>query len=62
MSGRGDLERLGELVAELTEIHGSVTEDELARARAEWPVSPDRTRPGRAALDLAGVPVDESGG
>lgn len=30
-------DRLGDLVAELEEIHGPVTDDELAAARAEWP-------------------------
>lgn len=30
-------DRLGDLLAELEEVHGPVTEDELARARAEWP-------------------------
>lgn len=30
-------DRLGDLVAELREIHGPVTEEELAAARAEWP-------------------------
>jgi post-segregation antitoxin (ccd killing protein) len=30
-------DRLGDLVAELREFHGSVTEEELAAARAEWP-------------------------
>lgn len=30
-------DRLGDLLAELEEIHGPVTEEELARARAEWP-------------------------
>jgi hypothetical protein len=30
-------DRLGDLLAELAEIHGPVTEDELGRARAEWP-------------------------
>jgi hypothetical protein len=29
-------DRLGDLVAELAEIHGPVTEEELAAARAEW--------------------------
>ncbi|GAB3948147.1 hypothetical protein GCM10029976_078710 [Kribbella albertanoniae] len=32
-----DADRLGELLAELAKVHGPVTEDELARARAEWP-------------------------
>jgi hypothetical protein len=30
-------DRLGDLLDELEEIHGPVTEEELARARAEWP-------------------------
>lgn len=30
-------DRLGDLLAELAKIHGPVTEEELARARAEWP-------------------------
>ncbi|GAA1617263.1 hypothetical protein GCM10009789_84020 [Kribbella sancticallisti] len=30
-------DRLGDLLAELAEEHGPVTEDELAQARAEWP-------------------------
>ncbi|WP_410785298.1 hypothetical protein [Kribbella sp. C-35] len=30
-------DRLGDLLAELAEVHGPVTDDELARARAEWP-------------------------
>ncbi|MEU8197547.1 CopG family transcriptional regulator [Microbispora amethystogenes] len=30
-------DRLGDLVADLREIHGPVTEEELAAARAEWP-------------------------
>ncbi|NIK56967.1 CopG family transcriptional regulator [Kribbella shirazensis] len=30
-------DRLGDLLAELTEVHGPVTDEELARARAEWP-------------------------
>lgn len=30
-------DRLGDLVTELAEIHGPVTDDELAAARAEWP-------------------------
>jgi hypothetical protein len=30
-------DRLGDLLAELAETHGPVTEEELARARAEWP-------------------------
>lgn len=30
-------DRLGDLVAELEQIHGSVRDDELAAARAEWP-------------------------
>jgi post-segregation antitoxin (ccd killing protein) len=29
-------DRLGDLVAELAEVHGPVTEEELAAARAEW--------------------------
>ncbi|MFC0864951.1 CopG family transcriptional regulator [Sphaerimonospora cavernae] len=32
-------DRLGDLVAELREIHGPVTEEELAAARAEWPTA-----------------------
>lgn len=32
-------DRLGDLVAELREFHGPVTEEELAAARAEWPSS-----------------------
>lgn len=32
-------DRLGDLVAELRELHGPVTEEELAAARAEWPSS-----------------------
>ncbi|GIH72256.1 CopG family transcriptional regulator [Sphaerimonospora thailandensis] len=32
-------DRLGDLVAELREIHGPVTEEELAAARAEWPTT-----------------------
>lgn len=30
-------DRLGDLVAELERIHGSVREDEVAAARSEWP-------------------------
>ncbi|GII53595.1 hypothetical protein Pth03_19840 [Planotetraspora thailandica] len=30
-------DRLGDLVADLRELHGPVTEEELAAARAEWP-------------------------
>jgi hypothetical protein len=30
-------DRLGDLLAELAEAHGPVTDEELARARAEWP-------------------------
>lgn len=30
-------DRLGDLVAELELIHGPVSDDELAAARAEWP-------------------------
>jgi hypothetical protein len=30
-------DRLGDLVAELAELHEPATEEELARARAEWP-------------------------
>ncbi|HWD79510.1 MAG TPA: hypothetical protein VG497_11520 [Kribbella sp.] len=30
-------DRLGDLLAELEEAHGPVTDEELARARAEWP-------------------------
>ena len=30
-------DRLGDLLTELAETHGPVTEEELARARAEWP-------------------------
>ncbi len=30
-------DRLGDLLAELADTHGPVTEDELAQARAEWP-------------------------
>lgn len=30
-------DRLGDLLAELEEVHGEVTEEELSRARAEWP-------------------------
>lgn len=30
-------DRLGDLVADLREIHGPVTDEELAAARAEWP-------------------------
>lgn len=30
-------DRLGDLLAELEEIHGPVSDEELARARAEWP-------------------------
>lgn len=30
-------DRLGDLLAELEELHGPVSDEELARARAEWP-------------------------
>jgi hypothetical protein len=30
-------DRLGDLVAELEQIHGPVGEDEVAAARSEWP-------------------------
>jgi len=30
-------DRLGDLVAELEQIHGPVSEDEVAAARSEWP-------------------------
>lgn len=30
-------DRLGDLVAELAEVHGPVSDDEIAAARAEWP-------------------------
>lgn len=30
-------DRLGDLVAELEEAHGPITDEELAAARAEWP-------------------------
>jgi hypothetical protein len=30
-------DRLGDLLADLEEVHGPVTDDEVARARAEWP-------------------------
>lgn len=30
-------DRLGNLVAELEQIHGPVSEDEVAAARSEWP-------------------------
>lgn len=30
-------DRLGDLLAELEEIHGPVSDEELARARTEWP-------------------------
>ncbi|TDO45904.1 hypothetical protein EV643_112233 [Kribbella sp. VKM Ac-2527] len=30
-------DRLGDLLTELADVHGPVTEEELARARAEWP-------------------------
>ena len=30
-------DRLGDLVAELERIHGPVSDDEVAAARAEWP-------------------------
>ena len=30
-------DRLGDLLNELAEMHGPVTDEELARARAEWP-------------------------
>jgi len=29
-------DRLGNLLADLTKVHGPVTEEELAAARAEW--------------------------
>ena len=29
-------DRLGDLLADLAEVHGPVTDDELAAARAEW--------------------------
>jgi post-segregation antitoxin (ccd killing protein) len=29
-------DRLGDLLGELAEVHGPVTDEELARARAEW--------------------------
>lgn len=32
-------DRLGDLLNELTAVHGPVTDEELARARAEWPES-----------------------
>jgi hypothetical protein len=37
LSRNPDHDRLGDLVAGLREIHGPVTEEELAPARAEWP-------------------------
>jgi hypothetical protein len=30
-------DRLGDLVTDLEEVHGPVTDEELAAARAEWP-------------------------
>ena len=30
-------DRLGDLVAELEQVHGPVTENEVAAARSEWP-------------------------
>lgn len=30
-------DRLGDLLSELADAHGPVTDEELARARAEWP-------------------------
>lgn len=30
-------DRLGDLVAELAEVHGSVSDEEVAAARSEWP-------------------------
>ena len=30
-------DRLGDLVAELEHVHGPVSDDEVAAARAEWP-------------------------
>lgn len=30
-------DRLGDLMTELEAVHGSVSEEELAAARAEWP-------------------------
>jgi hypothetical protein len=30
-------DRLGDLVAELEQVHGPVTDDEVAAARSEWP-------------------------
>ena len=30
-------DRLGDLVAELEQVHGPVTDDEAAAARSEWP-------------------------
>ncbi|HEY3556074.1 MAG TPA: hypothetical protein VGL05_01350 [Kribbella sp.] len=32
-------DRLGDLLSELAAVHGPVTDEELARARAEWPES-----------------------
>ncbi|HET6293642.1 MAG TPA: hypothetical protein VFG33_09710 [Kribbella sp.] len=34
-----DYDRLGELVAELAVDHDPITEEELARACAEWPAN-----------------------
>jgi hypothetical protein len=33
---RGEYERLGDLLADLAEVHGPVTDEELVAARAEW--------------------------
>jgi hypothetical protein len=30
-------DRLGDLVAELAQVHGPVSDDEVAAARSEWP-------------------------
>jgi hypothetical protein len=30
-------DRLGDLLAELEQAHGPVTDDEIAAARSEWP-------------------------
>jgi hypothetical protein len=30
-------DRLGDLVAELEQVHGPISDDEVAAARAEWP-------------------------
>lgn len=32
-----ELDRLGDLIADLDEVHQPVSDDELAAARAEWP-------------------------